>query len=1314
MAIETKNFSGGLDYDTEDRLLAGGDYRYALNCRLSKSDGANQGSVENVKGNSLVSVTLPAGDNKTIGSFDDISSNRVIYCVFNSQGQHSIFEYNATSNIISLILRTPLLNFRADKLINDSFTIGGLYFFNDRFNQPRCINIDRAKTNGYPTPFKEEYMNVIVPAPGKPPVVEYGNDSKVKTNNVRGVLFQFRYKYTYIDNQESAWSPISKLALPIDEDSYRPFDYYPTDINNFIGVEFETGDDYVKSVKIAAREGNEGDFFLVTELERDKIITTNPAPNQYTYNFYNDEVYSAIDNDGFTGLRLFDWVPQLADSMSLIDGNRVAFGSITENYDPVDIDIEINTQITNSPNIDAPFVENVYNLDRGFNGYGVPTPPNGWTYTGPSTLLRKIGNITYQLYAGTQSARPLPLPTPLSKSLTKYFDNNTPGNPFDDFSKPAGAFGNRVLILESGGAGGQQFKVSESLLNEYRISAPTSEGTRYILELLVEYYDLGLTEQFKKEFFRFQYISVLGDTEADVAQNLVQQIKNTPVVKRGKVTIDFSKTEQGISGFTGSVAGPGQRIIKVWVEGVVKAADKEPDPKPSFPTAVGGDTAALYALSGDVDAYAAWTTLNKKTLKAGARHGLALVYYDGPNRSGLCNVSDERTFYVPFFTEQNIPSGSIPNDIGVELIIKHKAPSWAKRFQVLYTGNQSIAKLPGTDVGYKGFVQFKIKDVGTSSIPSSVKAELTNLTQYNDSIPEDVDLQYSFTKGDRIRIITEPSVGTQADYLNGYYDVEIISYDSTSKEIVFKDPGVPVLDNQMVEIYTPKKETSEVVYHEIGEVYDVVDGFHVGVDVDQTATNDAKLVLNDIGDVYLRYRVNPVGFIVEDYSFSDYYDSDYWDKGRPNIVDNNITRTKRESTIRFSGTYIPETNINGLSQFNDFDFEAYDQRYGSIEFMYSEDKDLTIFQQLKVGRIRIGQDTLYGNEGTQIATLKSQNKVLSDIVYYTGEYGIGNNPESFAVYGNRKYFTDVPRGAVLRLSTDGLTPISEFRMHNYFNDTFKRLVDSGNEYRVFGAYDVRFDEYVISIQENINEGLSSNVGPVPPQKSTILRPRVGNDDYYFGPAYEGFDFVDFNAFGSEFEDNPTSETVVPNQPQDTAQPVEAAPVVYLSETIAFSEVKKRWVTFYSYVPDYMGSNNISFLSYKGGELYLHNENPTYNNFYGDQYNQQIKIISNAEPNLIKFYNSIFIQSTSKFFMPEAVNQFGQRTSLVVEDFFDDEGVFKAAFLRDQNTPNVTNPLIEGDDMRCHSMTITLENNETQLVKLFLVELSLNPSLLTGK
>jgi len=54
--------------------------------------------------------------------------------------------------------------------------------------------------------------------------------------------------------------------------------------------------------------------------------------------------------------------------------------------------------------------------------------------------------------------------------------------------------------------------------------------------------------------------------------------------------------------------------------------------------------------------------------------------------------------------------------------------------------------------------------------------------------------------------------------------------------------------------------------------------------------------------------------------------------------------------------------------------------------------------------------------------------------YYVGEYGVGNNPESVAVENGRIYFADIRNGKVIRLSQDGIEPISEAKMDAFFKD----------------------------------------------------------------------------------------------------------------------------------------------------------------------------------------------------------------------------------------------------------------------------------------
>ena len=52
-------FIGGLDRDTDARLLKNGDYHYALNIRNVSSESNTEGVIENIKGNKIVPYEFP-------------------------------------------------------------------------------------------------------------------------------------------------------------------------------------------------------------------------------------------------------------------------------------------------------------------------------------------------------------------------------------------------------------------------------------------------------------------------------------------------------------------------------------------------------------------------------------------------------------------------------------------------------------------------------------------------------------------------------------------------------------------------------------------------------------------------------------------------------------------------------------------------------------------------------------------------------------------------------------------------------------------------------------------------------------------------------------------------------------------------------------------------------------------------------------------------------------------------------------------------------------------------------------------------------
>ena len=179
------------------------------------------------------------------------------------------------------------------------------------------------------------------------------------------------------------------------------------------------------------------------------------------------------------------------------------------------------------------------------------------------------------------------------------------------------------------------------------------------------------------------------------------------------------------------------------------------------------------------------------------------------------------------------------------------------------------------------------------------------------------------------------------------------------------------------------------------------------------------------------------------------------------IVEDNDAQQRRSNSLIYSGVFNSRTGVNQSNQFSTAEeiTRSVDPAGGSIQKLYAEDTNLIIFQEDKVNRALIDKDAIYSAEGSAITT--TANLVIGQIIPYAGEYGISTNPESFAVYGYQKYFTDKNRNAVLRLSRDGITEISNYGMVDFFRDKLSLIGSTGS---VIGAYDVYSKNYIVSLQ----------------------------------------------------------------------------------------------------------------------------------------------------------------------------------------------------------------------------------------------------------
>lgn len=180
------------------------------------------------------------------------------------------------------------------------------------------------------------------------------------------------------------------------------------------------------------------------------------------------------------------------------------------------------------------------------------------------------------------------------------------------------------------------------------------------------------------------------------------------------------------------------------------------------------------------------------------------------------------------------------------------------------------------------------------------------------------------------------------------------------------------------------------------------------------------------------------------------------------IVEDNDDQQRLSNSMIYSGVLNSRTGVNQTNQFSVAEdiTKSVDPINGSIQKLYAENTNLIIFQERKVSRALIDKDAIYSAEGAPVQTVS--NVVIGQVQAYAGEFGISRNPESFAVYGYQKYFTDKDRNAVLRLSMDGITEISAYGMSDFFRD---KLSDATSDSIILGSYDVHNKNYVLSIKQ---------------------------------------------------------------------------------------------------------------------------------------------------------------------------------------------------------------------------------------------------------
>ena len=236
----------------------------------------------------------------------------------------------------------------------------------------------------------------------------------------------------------------------------------------------------------------------------------------------------------------------------------------------------------------------------------------------------------------------------------------------------------------------------------------------------------------------------------------------------------------------------------------------------------------------------------------------------------------------------------------------------------------------------------------------------------------------------------------------------------------------------------------------------------------QPVWNGSLGIPNDLGGYKVVDDViEPENWAIEEARIRGGYNNTSVDYGaKAYLVEEDEPASFRINSLIYSGIFNSRTGINNSNVFSVSEdiTKSADPSNGSIQKLYAEDTNLIVFQESKVSRALIDKDAIYSAEGGGAVT--NSNLVIGTIQPYAGEYGISKNPESFAVYGYQKYFSDKNNNAILRLSSDGITEISGYGMIDFFRDTLISIDNNNAEGYVIGGYDVHNSQYVVSMQRN--------------------------------------------------------------------------------------------------------------------------------------------------------------------------------------------------------------------------------------------------------
>lgn len=1088
MKVKSLFTSGKMNKDLDERLVPKGQYRDALNVKVANSTGSDVGSIENALPNEklteLIFYKAPYTSNEEaeatcVGAVTDDTNQLLYWFVASSSGSY-ICEYSKKYGTSEIILKderegtSNLLGFLSgnyvqSNLLYDNDNFKTFIYFTDGETAPKKIEVSSARELP-DSEFLFDDVSVIMRPPVHPPVIGFGQEAEDDSkNNLKERFVHFAYRYRYDDDQYSAMSPFSNVAFHPKKFSYDYGEFNNSSmINKYdnVNVTFNTGNKNVKEIDVIFKDTSDSNLYLIESVNKShKDLEDNET---YSVSFSNNQIYRVLPEKEL--LRLYDNVPLKAKSQEIIN-NRLVYGNYTENYNlldedqnqiNVDIDLEFNSSVVSDLEPQKTVRSNrdyelgiVYLDEHGRSSTVLSGGSN-------SIYVPSVGALdSNKLYAKIQNKAPLfakhyrffikesETDYDVITSLFFYEDNNA-----------------EVYYIRLDGSDKNKVKEGDYVIIKSDTSGSRSSVSKLkVLEVAAKernFLDLTNSESYLQEPGLYMKVSKDGALNLDDAslekielfsssesKEDFQRNARTSHLLEGPFFYGTGSTSINLVSSTLSTAVASERVrYEIMID--------EPD-----------GSQEKYKWRSYTIGDGEWSDWNEdNSITAGnfnvGRLTLSWSATTGNEPGDRWTFNLKRGEYSKFndngYGKCALDLGDVPSTIGLgsdfNLKIYHKAKSSG------VVNHETGTVIASGD--YENFEEFYWEEGVYKTLNELHKSDghewlFEEVVHFRRGTATDKsDGNYTNNLSDNLIFETtspykhDDSFGT-IFAANRYSDVRL--------EMRVRS----TFANNVILETEPKKENTDV-YYEIGKTYDITDdGFHVGDSLtgDQNQRHDQ--------DAYIEvdfFNAWTWGNGFESMKIKDSFNAPkYINKTRPLASVENYMQNNRANSLTYSNVYDQTTRYNGLNEFNlsTANYKDLDDSDGSIQNIIERTGDLLTFQENKISKILYNKSVLFTGSGS--GSVSQSTEVLGQQIPYLGEYGCTFSPQSVVKWGGRVYAADPRRGAILRLSQDGITEISSEGMRDWFKDNTQPRLNR----QIIGGYDPFNGQYIVSIKEALEE-----------------------------------------------------------------------------------------------------------------------------------------------------------------------------------------------------------------------------------------------------